>query len=317
MSDLSAEITRFIDQQVEKTYTLVKPHLDTLLAKTQHQVDENKVKYKIETFLLTFYFGVKYKLEANTETDIEPTLKQYQNFLDTKLDVIRLDLTCKGCETHFIFNYNIQTEQVWAYITKNGSSYTDIQREPVPACEYQPTYDIELNVTSGKLFISDWLRIGNTELSALLGFNQFESELDKGMLASKLLYDKYKLFGLVSIHGTFPQLYLNTDYDLMFGSFDEALMSQQSYQNLESQGYRNLLIADLTVVKQLINKQYKSFLGNPSDFNGEKLYAQFVKEHKKNIITIPCGNYQGKVYHQDFPKYKDSYVYSYLNKVNT
>lgn len=320
MRDLSEEMKCFINKQVDMTYELIKSPIDKLLAKTHHQLDTDRVKNRIREYFYMLYFGVKHKLEAETNVDIQPTLEQYKDFLDTKHKTIKLGLTCSNCETPFTFNYDIQTQKAWAYVLAFDTSNT-ITQIVVPTCEYTPTYDIELEVTSvnadsmGKIFIADWLRIGNTELSALLGFNQFESELDRGMLASKLLYDKYKPFGLVSVHGTFPRLYLNTDYDLMFGSFNEKMVYHEPNQNLESQGYRNLLIADLTIIKQLINVQYREYLGNPSDFDADLVFATFLEENKRNIISIPCGKYQGKVYNQDFPKYKDSYVYSYLNLV--
>ena len=84
MRDLSEEMGCFINKQVDMTYELIKSSIDKLLAKTHHQLDTDRVKNRIREYFYMLYFGVKHKLEAETNVDIQPTLEQYKDFLDTK-----------------------------------------------------------------------------------------------------------------------------------------------------------------------------------------------------------------------------------------
>lgn len=292
---VSTKEQHIINEQVNVLYPLLKTELDKCLQQSHHVVDDEVFKRKI-----VYHFVDELCYSKINSSQFAP--QKY----------IKISCQCVNCGKNVDMKYHFENKSVEFYRLALQNKMT-IVHEPITECKFNSSYDIDLDVTSGEVFISDWLRLGNTELSTLLGFNQFEDkEFDQGRLASELLYNKYKPYKIVSIHGSFPKLYRGLQHDLMFGTFSEELDKHCTY--LDSDRYRNLLIVDIDTIKQLIDNQLRAYMNNPPDFNADKIFTEFKKEHKKNIISVPKGTYKGKAHITDVPTYKGSYVLSFFNK---
>lgn len=208
---------------------------------------------------------------------------------------IRVYHRCEKCGQKILVIYSVETKQVAACALEYAKDVLQFIPSELTECTYQEVFDVSVDISSGKMFISDWLRIEDSELSTILGLDRYESELNKGYIATQLLYKKYSKYDILSVHGYFPEVYTDiNNHALVFGPFNEQFETKML--TLPSDGYRNLLITDVDNIKKLIEMyiEHKKESNSESQLDVTTIFNRFLDKHKQNIISVQKGKYQGK-----------------------